>query len=214
MVPLAFVVLAAPVPADPPFPPQVQALLRDLNDPAEGVRQRAIHELRLKARRVDVFGGQRVRRGEPFAPQVPGLVPHLVRAAGDEAELNRVTALTALADTLDPAAVTALRAGLEDKSRAVRFQAACLLTEFKDASGLDEMKDALKRFRADPKAPGPFDVERLLASFERITGKGFGPIPPNPFISSDTRVIAASEARYRELLDTWAAWWDWQPPAR
>lgn len=216
MVPLALVALAAPVPADRPlpFPPEVQVLIRDLNDPAAEVRQRAVHELRLKARRVDVSGGQRVRRGEPFDPQVPGLVPHLVRAARDKVELNRVTALIALADTLDPAGVAAIRAGLKDKSQAVRFQAACLLTEFKDASGLDEMKDALKRFRADPRAPGPFDVERLLASFERVTGKGFGPIPPNPFISSDTRVIQASEARYRELLDTWAAWWDWQPPAR
>ena len=214
MVLLALVVLAAPVPADPPFPPEVQAWVRDLNDPAAKVRQQAIHELRMKARRVDVSGGQRVRRGEPFAPQVPGLVPHLVRAAGDEAEPNRLVAIMALADTLDPAAVTAIRARLKDKSPSVRFHAACLLTEFKDASGLDEMKDALKRFRADPKAPGPFDVERLLASLERITGKGFGPIPPNPFISSDSRVAAASEARYRELLDTWAAWWDWQPPAR
>jgi hypothetical protein len=214
MVPLAFVLLIAPIPADPPFPPAVQALVRDLDDPAAEVRQRAIHELRLKARRVDVSGGQRIRRGEPFAPQVPGLVPHLVKAAGDEAELNRVTALMALADTLDPAAVTAIRARLKDKSQTVRFHAACLLTEFKDASGLDEMKDALKRFRGDRRAPGPFDVERLLASFERLTGKGFGPIPANPFISSDTRVIQASEARYREMLDTWAAWWDCQPPAR
>jgi HEAT repeat protein len=142
---------------------------------------------------------------------VPGLVPHLVRAAGDEAEENRVLALYALADTLDPAAVAAVRSRLKDKSEAVRFQAACLLTEFKDASGLDEMKAALKRFRADPKAAGPFDVERLLASLQRLTGKSFGPIPANPLLASDTRVIAASEARYRELLDTWAAWWDWEP---
>jgi HEAT repeat protein len=208
---LAACLAAAPVPADPPFPADVQALLRDLGDPAAEVRGRALHELRLRARRVDVFGGQRVRRGEEFAPRVPGLVPYLVKAAGDEAEGNRVLALYALADTLDPAAVAAVRGRLKDKSPAVRFQAACLLTEFKDAGGLDEMKAALKRFRADPKAAGPFDVERLLASLQRLTGKGFGPIPPNPFISSDTRVIAASEARYRELLDTWAAWWDWEP---
>lgn len=203
--------LAAPVPADPPFPADVQALLRDLTDPAAEVRGRALHELRLRARRVDVFGGQRLRRGGEFAPRVPGLVPHLVRAAGDEAEENRVLALYALADTLDPAAVAAVRSRLKDKSEAVRFQAACLLTEFKDASGLDEMKAALKRFRADPKAAGPFDVERLLASLQRLTGKSFGPIPANPLLASDTRVIAASEARYRELLDTWAAWWDWEP---
>jgi hypothetical protein len=108
-------------------------------------------------------------------------------------------------------AVAAIRERLKDKSEAVRFHAACFLTEFKDASGLDEMKKALGRFRADPKAAGPFDVERLLASFERVTGKSFGEIPANPSISSDSRVAAASEKRYRELLDTWASWWDWKP---
>ncbi|MBN9518753.1 hypothetical protein J0H58_09575 [bacterium] len=203
--------LAAPVPADPPFPADVQALLRDLTDPAAPVRQRAIGELRLRARRVNVSGGQRVRHGEEFAPRVPGLVPHLVRAAGDEDESNRALALYALADTLDPAAVVAIRGRLKDASRVVRFQAACLLTEFKDASGLDEMKAALGRFRADPKATGSFDVERLLASFQRITGKSFGPIPQNPLLASDGRVAAASEARYRELLAAWAAWWEWEP---
>jgi hypothetical protein len=208
---LALVLLASPVPPDAAFPPDVQALIRRLDDPAAEARQQAIHQLRLKARRVDMSGGQRVRHGGPFEPQVPGLVPYLVKAAGDETEGNRVTALIALADTLDPAAVTAIRGRLKDKSQLVRFHAACLLTEFKDASGLDEMRAALARFRADPKAAGPFDVERLLASFERVTGKGFGPIPANPFLASDTRVIQASEARYRELLDTWAAWWDWRP---
>ena len=93
----------------------------------------------------------------------------------------------------------------------VRFTAACLLTEFKDASGLDEMKKALARFRGKPESAGPFDVEKLLASFERITGKSFGEIPANPSLSSDSGVVAASEKRYRELLDTWAAWWAWEP---
>ena len=212
MIPMSFLFLAAaPVPADPPFPEDVQILLRKLNEPAAEARSEAIQQLRLLARRADIAGGQRVRRGEEFAPKVKGLVPYLIRAAGDESEQNRVSALHALADTLDPAAVTAIRERLKDKSEAVRFQAACLLTEFKDAAGLEEMKKALKRFRADEKAAGPFDVERLLASLERVTGKSFGEIPANPLISSDTRVIAASEKRYRELLDTWAAWWDWKP---
>lgn len=204
-------VVAAPVPADPPFPEEVQALLKKLGDPAVEARLDAIQKLRMLARRADISGGQRVRRGDEFPPKVKGLVPYLVKAAGDEVEQNRVAVLYALADTLDPAAVVAIRERLKDRSETVRFHAACFLTEFKDAAGLDEMKAALKRFRADPRAPGPFDVERLLASFERITGKSFGEIPMNPFIASDTRVIAASEKRYRELLDTWAAWWDWTP---
>ncbi len=70
---------------------------------------------------------------------------------------------------------------------------------------------ALARFRNDPKAEMSFDVERLLASFERITGKSFGEIPMNPVLVSDTRVIAVNVKRYRELLDTWTAWWAWEP---
>ena len=212
MIPLTLAVLvAAPVPADPPFPVEVQALIRTLNEPTAAARLDAIHQLRLLARRADISGGQRARRGEEFPPKVKGLVPYLVRAAGDADEQNRVAALHGLADTLDPAAVAAIRGRLKDRSEMVRFHAACLLTEFKDASGLEELKKALARFRADPMAAGPFDVERLLASFERVTGKSFGAIPANPFLSSDSRVAAASEARYKELLDTWAAWWDWQP---
>jgi hypothetical protein len=205
---------AAPVPADPPFPEEVQTLLKKLNEPDADKRRAAIHELRLLARRVNVIGAKRERRGEEFAPKVKGLVPHLIRAAGDEAEANRVGALYALADTLDPAAVTAIRERLKDKSEAVRFTAACLLTEFKDASGLDELKKALARLRAKPDDLAAFDIERLLASFERITGKSFGPIPPNPLIASDTRVIEASRKANQELLDAWAAWWDWTPPKK
>ncbi len=51
-------------------------------------------------------------------------------------------------------------------------------------------------------------VERLLASFERITGKSFGEIPLNPSLSG---VAGAGEREYRQLMDDWAAWWDWRP---
>jgi HEAT repeat protein len=160
---------------------------------------------------VDVSGGQRVRRGVEFAPEVSGLVPHLVKAAADKVEANRLLALHALADTLDPAAVTALRGALKDDSDMVRLNAACLLTEFQDAAGLDEMKRALARFGEKPDLARAFEVERLLASFQRITGKSFGKIPMNPLLLSDTRTIAATEKRYRELLDAWAQWWAWEP---
>jgi HEAT repeat protein len=208
--------IAAPVPADPPFSEEVLTLLSKLNESDADKRQEAIHQLRLLARRVDVAGAKRERRGQEHAPKVKGLVPHLIRAAGDEAEANRTLALYALADTLDPAAVVAIRERLQkDKSEAVRFNAACLLTEFKDVSGLDELKSALARLRGGkPDTLGSFDIERLLASFERATGKSFGPIPMNPLIASDTRVIEASLKKYQELLDAWAAWWDWKPPAK
>ena len=204
---------AAPVepPADSPFPPEVRALVKRLSHTDANVRLEAIHDVRKLARRVDVSGGQRVVRGVEFAPEVRGLVPYLVRAAADKVEVNRVAALHALADTRDPDAVTALRAALKDDSDTVRLTAACLLTEFQDASGLDEMKRALARFREKPDAAQAFEVERLLASFQRITGKSFGKIPMNPILLSDTRAIAATEKRYRELLDAWAQWWAWEP---
>lgn len=205
---------AAPVPAAP-FPDEVQALLRKLNEPDAAKRREAIGELRLLARRVDVVGGKRVRLGPETAPKVDGLVPTLIRAAKDEDELNRVAALFALADTLDPAAVVAIRAALKDKSETVRFHAACFLTEYKDAAGLDELKKAVTRFRTTkPGVSRGSDTERLLASLERITGKSFGEIPRNPEFSSNGREAQASMARYAELLDTWAAWWDWTPPAK
>jgi hypothetical protein len=213
MIPMSLIVwtLSAPIPPDPPLPDGAQALLRKLNEPDAEVRYDAIVELRLLAARADIRGGKRVRTGAEFAPKVKGLLPHLVRAAGDEAERNRVAALYALADTLDPAAVPVLRGRLKDKSAAVRFTAACLLTEFKDAAGLDELKGCLARWRADPDAAGPFDLEHLLASLERITGKSFGPIPDDPELSSDSTAFATAQKRYRELLDMWARWWAWEP---
>ena len=189
------------------------ALIRSLDDPDERVRGSAIHGLRLLARRIDVMGGQRTRRGGEFEPKVPGLVPVLAKAAAaDKAEVNRVAALYALADTLEPAAAAAIRDRLKDESAKVRLEAACLLTEFQDAAGLAEMKLALKRLRAKPfDMMDSFETETLLASFARITGKSFGDIPMNPSLYGDLRDAQAARDRYRELLDTWAAWWDWTP---
>ena len=195
--------------------PEAAAKLCDLlADPDERVRGQAIHRLRLMARRVDRVGGRRDQRGNERAPRVGGLVPHLIRAARDAAEPNRVAALYALADTLDPAAIEELRNRLEDDGAAVRFHAACLLTEFRDASGLGEMKRALERLRGQGgEGMAPFETERLLASFERITGKSFGAIPSNPHLSSDSRAAARARERYGELLEAWAAWWAWEPGA-
>lgn len=179
------------------------------------VRTAAVHGLRLMARRVDRSGGKRIQRGPEVEPKVPGLLPYLVSAAGDKAERVRVAALYALADTRDPAAVTELRNRLRDESDAVRLRAACFLTEFQDATGLPEMRQALVRFHeTDLRTSGDraMQAEMLLASLERLTGKSFGEIPLNPLLSSSS---SGGEARrYKELLDTWAAWWNWQPDAK
>src|SRR5688500_5273278 len=92
--------------SEPPGEPvagTVAKLVKSLDDADEAVRREAIHELRLLARRVEITGGTRTRRGGEFEPKVKGLVPVLIRAATDKAEANRVFALYALADTLEPA---------------------------------------------------------------------------------------------------------------
>jgi len=194
-------------------------LCKLLKNTDEKVRGQAIHDLRMMARRTDRMGGKRLQRGQEFAPQVEGLVPYLVSAANDEVELNRICALYALADTRDPLAVLELRNRLEDPSEKVRFHAACFLTEYQDASGLPEMRDALARLiKTDPDPIDDFiyyhNAEILLASFERIIGKSFGEIPLNPSLCSDTREIPRIEERYDTLLDTWAEWWAWEPTAK
>ena len=184
-----------------------------LNDPDRKVRWQAIHGLSGMAKRTGRSGAKRVIRGPDFAPKVEGLVPYLISAADDKAEGNRVGALYALAGTCDPSAVSELRNRLKDPSEKVRLYAACFLTEYQDAAGLPEMRDALARLRRTR----PADVlsyywqaEKLLASFERITGKSFGQIPRNPILCS---VDHGETKRYKALLDTWAEWWAWEPKA-
>jgi HEAT repeat protein len=196
-------------------------LCKLLKDPDDGVRWQAIHGLRMMARRTDRSGGKRIQRGPDFDPKVQGLVPYLVSAANDKAERNRICALYALADTRDPSAVSEIRSRLKDPSEKVRLYAACFLTEYQDAKGLPEMRNALNRIRS-------IDVQRLaveldysyyheaellLASLERITGKSFGRIPPNPTLSSDLRKMQDIKRRYKALLDAWAEWWAWEPKA-
>ena len=185
----------------------------------ELVRCSAVHGLRKMARCTDRSGGKRIQHRPDFKPAVSGLVPYLVAAANDKAERVRDSAVFALADTRDPAAVAELRNRLKDKSEKVRLYAACFLTEYQDASGLPEMRLALNRLREED-SRGDFkdyfghfmQLEMLLASFERITGKSFGEIPLNPALAS---IHDGSQIeRYTELLDIWQAWWDWEPDGK
>jgi len=168
-----------------------------------------------KAKRADRVGRKVPLVGGPdFAPEIEGLVPHLIEAANDPDEGNRSLALFALADTRDPLAEQALRNRLEDPSAEVRFAAACLLSEFQDAAALPELKAALDRFQTKAEPDGPLyyaRARRLLASFERITGKSFGDIPPDPLMLGDRRNVPRVHQRYVALLRRWAAWWAWQP---
>ena len=180
----------------------------------ELVRASAVHGLRMMARCTDRGGGKRIQRRPDFEPEVRGLVPYLISAASDKAERVRVSALWALADSRDPAAVAMLRDRLQDPSREVRFHAACFLTEFQDASGLPEMRKALDYLRTTfPENRWKYylEAEMLLASFERITGKSFGAIPMNPSLCSLFDTIEDSKRRFGSLLDAWSKWWDWEP---
>ena len=192
----------------------VELLCKLLDDPDEQVRRQAINDLRMMARRTNRIGGKRIQQGPEFEPEVEGLVPYLVSATNDPVELNRICALYALADTRDPLAVLELRNRLEDPSENVRFHAACFLTEYQDASGLPEMRDALTRLiGTDPVDEFSYysTAEMLLASFERIIGKSFGEIPLNPSLCSSTIEIPLLEESYDNLLVTWAQWWAWEP---
>ncbi len=178
-------------------------------------RRSAVHGLRMMGRRTARSGGKRIRRGLDFEPKVRGLVPYMISAANDPAERVRMSALYALADSRDLAAVAELRNRLKDRSDKVRLYAACFLTEYQDAAGLSEMRKALGRLMKTEKIELEDDfnhygsIEMLLASFERITGKSFGEIPLNPTLSSISPYHG--KERYEELLDTWHAWWTWQP---
>lgn len=192
---------------------QVAELTRQLDDGDAKVRNKAITQLRMLSRRVDRPGAKRRQLGEMTDPKMPGLVSLLVKAAGDKSELNREAALLGLADTRDAQAVAALREALKDKSQEVRLMAACLLTEFQDAAGLEELKAATRRYRDQPKSAGYFEIEMLLASLERITGKSFGEIPMSQMLFSDGRAAGSARKREQHLLNSWIAWWDWVPPS-
>lgn len=197
----------------------VALLCELLTDHDEKIRLIAIRGLHGKASRTDRSGAKRIQRGPDFAPKVAGLVPYLISAANDKVETNRIAALYALADTRDPLAVSSLRNKLKDPSERVRSLAACFLTEYQDATGLPEMRNALDRLRSINPQHLALDIsyyqeaERLLSSFERIIGKSFGRIPLNPTLCSDTRQIQKQniKKRYNTLLDTWAEWWAWEP---
>jgi hypothetical protein len=196
----------------------LHCVLQDVRQPKEEeaaiyeelTRLSAVSGLGQMARAVDHPGRGWVQRGTPFPPQVPGLAPYLVAAAGDKSERVRVEALATLADCGDPGAVAELRKHLEDKSERVKFHAACLLTEFQDASGLPLLREKMDQLRkTDPKTDDNYygDAEILFAAFERCIGKSMGKTPLDPGLSGSTTGAAAAALEYQALLNAWDAWW-------
>ncbi|MBN2181575.1 MAG: HEAT repeat domain-containing protein [Sedimentisphaerales bacterium] len=190
--------------------PDIRSRVEKEKTAREAIQQRQFPRARQRIQPQD----ERLEDFVEFAPKVEGLVPYLVSAANDPIESNRICALYALADTRTPQAVAELRNRLKDPSEKVRFYAACFLTEYQDTSGFTEMQDALARLRRSrPEDMLDYydQIARLLASFERITGKSFGEIPMSPYLSSNTRQIEQIKNEYNTLLQTWAEWWAWEP---
>ena len=109
---------------EPPDSEKAAVAIRLLDSPDEKVRAEAVGKLRLLSRRVDRSGGQRVQRGEAFAPKVPGLLSELIKAAHDPEQRVRAVAAYALADTQEPLATATLRELLDDPESRVRLSAA------------------------------------------------------------------------------------------
>ena len=118
--------------------------------------------------------------------------------------------------TVREGTVSALRGQLTDPSEEVRFDVAYRLAELKDATALPELREALARFRSKMDEHNFSDyskLKRLVLAFEHITGKNFGSTPPDPEILSSLKAADEAVNRWKNLLDTWAQWWAWQPEA-
>jgi hypothetical protein len=170
----------------------------------EIVRSSAVSGIRRMAARVHLSGGQRIAYKPESTPKVQGLVPYLIYAANDKAEIVRWSALLGLADTRDPLAQAELTNRLKDPSPQIRFYAACLLTEFGDTSVLSELRNYVTEFLEKSPSPGFLDPEMLLASLERITGKSFGQIPN----ALSNNIAFSGVSKYRELLLKWQSWFE------
>ena len=193
-------------------------VLQDVREPKEEeaatyeelTRIAAVSALGRMARTVAPGTRKRLQRGPASAPQISGLAPYLVAAAGDKSERVRVFALDALADCGEPGAVAELKRRLEDKSQTVQFHAGCLLTEFQDLSGVPRMRDRLSQLLQTK--PGMdlnyyLDATLLLTSFERCTGQSLGKTPLNPLAANSTTGAAEAARDYQTLLKAWDAWW-------
>ena len=176
-----------------------------LQDPTEDMRRCAIHGLRLMAARFH-RGGVQIKVAPPDpSPQVDGLVPTLIIAAKDSSPRIRQQVAYALADARDDQATRQLRELLRDKDSGVRFNAAYLLTEFNDASGLAELKARLDQLNKMDRAKFDFgSAEMVFAALERITSRNFGEIPMIPWLSSDASQHPILQKRYFDLLTAWS----------
>lgn len=185
-----------------------QILVGLLDDPKQQVRLKSVQMLRLMTRRVRWDGwGRRGKLRDEFEPAVEGRFDALVHAARDKDAQVRTAALYALADTRDERAPQALRRHLMDADVAVRFTAACLLTEFGDDWGANELEAALTRLKSRDDRTRYFKLPLLFGALERISGVSLGDPPANPLLMAGAANTRRAEAQHDALLERWTVWW-------
>jgi hypothetical protein len=188
-----------------------EILVDHLDDADPQVRIVVVRGLRRFASRIERRGVVDVPRDAQFPPQIDGLVPVLIDAAGDDAAEVRQAALWALADAKGSDALDEIRRHLDDPDDRVRLLAACLLTESGDESGLPILGAALQRIAredVDHRTVTIFDIEQVLASLARITPDNPGPPPMNPLLASSMGRAEELRNEMNDLVDAWAVWWE------
>lgn len=177
-----------------------------LENPDPRVRRDALQGIRRQTSRFVRCGVRDVPGHLAQTPIPRNLIPLLVAAAKEDPEFSvRTLALFALADTRDPEGQAVLEDCLDDADPRIRVTAACLLTEFGDDSGLDELGRAVKR-HVGGEPLGPFQAEHVLVALCRITGRDVDSVPMNPLLSSCIAVGEDWFRTYDEMLEAWNRW--------
>lgn len=186
--------------------PETADYVRMLEDPDPKVRRDALQGIRRQTSRFVRSGLRKVPEHLPPTPIPRNLIPFLVTAAKEDPEYPvRSLALFALADTRDPEGQAVLKDCLEDADPRIRVTAACLLTEFGDDSGLDELGRAVERHVGGERLD-LFQAEHVLVALCRITGRDVDSVPMNPMLKSTIIIGEDLSQPYDELLEKWARW--------
>jgi hypothetical protein len=92
-----------------------------------------------------------------------------------------------------------------DPAANVRFSAACVLTEYGDYSGLEELEKAALALQTEV-VGAAFALDQLVPALERATGQTFGRVPMSPLLSSSTTGIRQLTEERKALLEKVVAW--------
>ncbi len=187
-------------------PAATRALLGLLAEKEEAILNQAVSSL------TDRLGAAAEQGGSvEVLPALAKIVPEV------KTELYRTVICLSMRRVLKPAApgeadarqrgmaVGLLRERLKNDAAAdVRFTAACVLTEFEDYTGLEELKKAALALQAGVGVTNDYALDQLVPALERATGQRFGPVPMNPMASSISNNDLAVQRQ--ALLEKVVAW--------